>query len=186
MGSNYAHFYVYIETINLNGGSVGFFWALKVWWADMNAQVILTCTEQWTVFNLKSHEGYIIYLFLSAINRTIKKLAYSILWCNKKRSKRDFLAMNGAGREEVNVGSWSQQIWKCFVPLTICLSCLSRAALSLVICLWVPLSSLDCSLMISVTGWGTEKHAIKPSGKSSYSSLIWNWEFFLLLFSPPP
>lgn len=48
LGSNYAHFYVYIETINVTGGSERECWillSLILRWADMNAQVILRSIE---------------------------------------------------------------------------------------------------------------------------------------------
>lgn len=53
LGGNYAHFYVYIETINVNGESEC--WILLSFKKDdMNTEVILESIERWTMrFNLK-------------------------------------------------------------------------------------------------------------------------------------
>lgn len=159
-----------------------FFRALKV--ASKNTQIILLGIKRRKLFILRQWRPQILPVF-NATNREMKTLIHCILCCNRMKWTVDYLALtHDAGREEVDVGSWTQQIWKCFVPLTICLSCLSRAALSLVICLWVPLSSLDCSLMISVTGRGREKKTCNKNRLENPHTAHWSETDFVCVFFP--
>lgn len=92
---------------------------------------------------------------------------HTVTFCNNRNNKL-FLQLLS-----VIVRKWG----RCLVSLTSCFSCFSSAALSRVICLCVPLSSLFCSLITSVIHvniepllwcWGTQTLLIS----------VWNELFF--------